>query len=99
MAKDGCWSAMCEFTGSRTQSDATPGRCTNTSGYLAQAEINELIMRKGPRHLYDPSSNSDVIIYNGTFNLVRIRVPESKPGLRATTNVSLASRRLHLIHG
>jgi hypothetical protein len=66
MAKDGCWSAMCEFTGSRTQSDAAPGRCTNTSGYLAQAEINELIQRKGVRSLYDPVSNSDVMIYEGT---------------------------------
>lgn len=69
MAKNGCWSAMCEFTGTRTQSDATPGRCTNTSGYLAQAEINELVLRNGVRSFYDPGSNSDVIVYNGAYYL------------------------------
>jgi hypothetical protein len=68
MAKDGCWSAMCEFTGTRRQSDAAPGRCTNTSGYLAQAEINELIQRGGVRSLYDPISNSDVMLYNGAYH-------------------------------
>jgi len=67
MAKDGCWSGMCEFTGSRTVSDAAPGRCTNTSGYLAQAEIYELIRMQKVRKLYDPNSNSDVVLYNGTY--------------------------------
>ncbi|KAH8692466.1 glycoside hydrolase family 18 protein [Phaeosphaeriaceae sp. PMI808] len=67
MAQDGCWSAMCEFTGSRSASDAAPGRCTNTSGYLAQAEINEMIQHKGVRKLFDPSSSTDVIIYNGDY--------------------------------
>jgi hypothetical protein len=68
MAKDGCWGPMCEFTGSRTQSDATPGRCTGTGGYLAQAEINEIIKRGfGARNLYDAKSNTDIMIYNGMF--------------------------------
>lgn len=67
MAKENCWSAMCEFTGTRLKSDATPGRCTNTSGYLAQAEINEMIARGGGRSLYDPVSNSDVLIHNGAY--------------------------------
>ena len=58
---------MCEFTGSRSRSDAVPGRCTNTSGYLAQAEINELIMRNGIRAFYDAQSNSNVMIYNGLY--------------------------------
>jgi hypothetical protein len=67
MAKDGCWGAMCEFTGTRLQSDAAPGRCTNTSGYLAQAEIDELVQRGGVRSLYDPISNSNVMLYKGAF--------------------------------
>ena len=39
MAKKGCMGPMCRFTGSRTISDAAPGPCTNTSGYIASAEI------------------------------------------------------------
>lgn len=65
MAEEGCWGPMCEFTGSRGVSDAAPGRCTNTSGYLAQAEIDEIIQRRGARTFYDPLSNSDVMLYNG----------------------------------
>jgi hypothetical protein len=83
---------MCEFTGTRTLSNAAPGRCTNTSGYLAQAEINELIMRKGPRHLYDPSSNSDVIIYNGTYWHTQGLAFESILILRVSANVVIGNQ-------
>jgi GH18 family chitinase len=65
MAVDGCWEPMCEFTGSRTQSDAKPGRCTGESGYLAHAEINE-ITRSGKGQLFhDHDSNTDVLLYDG----------------------------------
>jgi hypothetical protein len=60
---------MCDFTGSRTQSDATPGRCTKTGGYLAYAEINELIKRGvGARTFYDAKSNTDIMIYKGIYS-------------------------------
>lgn len=66
MAKDGCWGPMCEFTGSRTESDAAPGRCTKTGGYLAYAEIMEIINAKsGAETFYDKSSQSDVMLYKG----------------------------------
>ncbi|PHH91790.1 hypothetical protein CDD83_10286 [Cordyceps sp. RAO-2017] len=45
MAQDGCWQPMCEFTGSRTQSNANPGRCTQTGGYISDPEINEILAR------------------------------------------------------
>lgn len=68
MAQDGCWGPMCEFTGSRIQSDAKPGRCTDTGGYLAAAEINEIIQKgDGAKTFYDGNSNSDVMLYQGDY--------------------------------
>jgi hypothetical protein len=70
MAKNGCWGPTCDFTGSRTQSDATPGRCTNTGGYLGYAEIAELVgTADGLRMFHDAKSDSDIIIYNGPCKL------------------------------
>ena len=66
MAEDGCWGAMCDFTGSKTESDAKLGRCTDTSGYLANAEINELIkLSGGVQMFHDNGSNTDFILYEG----------------------------------
>ena len=68
MAKDGCYGPMCEFTGSRTESDAKPGRCTKTSGYLANAEINKILLSgKMSKAFYDKNSQSNVILYEGLF--------------------------------
>lgn len=68
MARSGCWGPMCEFTGSRIESDAEPGRCTNTSGYLANAEIAELLKYgTGVRTFRDPSSDSDVLLYGNDY--------------------------------
>ncbi|KID97061.1 glycoside hydrolase family 18 protein, partial [Metarhizium majus ARSEF 297] len=68
MAKEGCWGPMCGFTGSRTQSTANPGRCTNTRGYLAYAETKEIISAGGNvRTFHDGDSNTDVLLYNGDY--------------------------------
>jgi hypothetical protein len=60
---------MCDFTGSRTVSDAKPGRCTGTGGYLSLAEISELIKLAGSEadFFYDGTSNSDILLYGGMF--------------------------------
>ncbi|KAI8409045.1 hypothetical protein FOFC_11997 [Fusarium oxysporum] len=81
MAKDGCWGPMCEFTGSRTESDAAPGRCTKTGGYLAYAEIMEIINAKsGAETFYDKSSQSDVMLYKGDY--VSYMTPKTKDSRR-----------------
>lgn len=67
MAVDGCWGPTCDFTGSRTQSDAQPGRCTKEGGYIANAEIDELIRAGSVQQLHDADSNTDVLLYNGQF--------------------------------
>lgn len=59
---------MCEFTGTRTRSDANPGRCTKTPGYLAYAEITEILARAdGVTSFHDGASNTDVILYKGDY--------------------------------
>lgn len=67
MAQDGCWGPLCDFTGTRLQSAAAPGRCTKTSGYLAMAEINEIIKNSGGHFqaFYDSESKSDILLYKG----------------------------------
>jgi hypothetical protein len=67
MAQDGCWGPMCEFTGTRLQSDANPGRCTKTAGYLGYAEILEIVSRSGDnvQAFHDHASNTDVLLYKG----------------------------------
>ncbi|KAF2729337.1 glycoside hydrolase family 18 protein [Polyplosphaeria fusca] len=68
MAQDGCWGPMCEFTGSRTHSDAAPGRCTNEGGYISLAEINEIIGKNsGAQLMHDGGSNTDVLLYKGDY--------------------------------
>ncbi|KAL6351717.1 hypothetical protein LRP88_15008 [Fusarium phalaenopsidis] len=81
LAKDGCYGPMCEFTGSRTESDAKPGRCTKTSGYLANAEINEILLSgKMSKAFYDKNSQSNVILYEGDY--VSYMTPQTKNSRR-----------------
>jgi hypothetical protein len=72
MAQPGCWGELCEFTGSRNKSDATPGRCTNSGGYLATAEIEEILTLQGGESFHDPRSNSDILLYNGELFLMTL---------------------------
>jgi len=65
MEIDGCWEPMCNFTGTRTESDAAPGRCTQTRGYISNAEINDIIRNGGGKQFHDGASNTDVLLYQG----------------------------------
>lgn len=67
MAVDGCWGPMCDFTGTRLESDAQPGRCTETRGYSSNAEINEILSKTGAQYFHDGASNSDVVLYKGDY--------------------------------
>lgn len=56
---------MCTYTGPK--SGATPGRCTQTAGYLANAEIYEILSENsGARTFFDADSVSDIMVYNDT---------------------------------
>ncbi|KAG9191337.1 chitinase [Alternaria panax] len=83
MASDGCWGPMCDFTGSRTHSDAKPGRCTASGGYLAYAEIAEIQRRgQGAQVFHDDDSSSDIMLYGGDY--VSYMTPDKKEERRET---------------
>lgn len=97
MAQPGCWGPSCHFTGDRLTSFATPGRCTDTSGYIADAEINEIIngggngiSARGSRvvtRYIDTASHSDILVYDND-QWVSYMSEESKE-IRAAVYASL----------
>ncbi|KAJ7664540.1 glycoside hydrolase superfamily [Mycena polygramma] len=61
MTTAGCTGPMCTFTG--PASGATPGSCTQTAGYISNAEIDKIIAAGGTT-ITDAASNSDIVVYN-----------------------------------
>ncbi|KAJ5646513.1 glycoside hydrolase [Penicillium lividum] len=60
-----CTGPDCTYTG--PDSGATPGRCTQTAGYISNAEIDEIISSNPTvQVLFDDDSDSDIIVYNDT---------------------------------
>ncbi|EFW98972.1 class 5 chitinase chi100 [Grosmannia clavigera kw1407] len=51
MSTAGCYSTGCTFTGTSTVSYATAGVCTNTSGYISDAEIYDILDGTDGQHL------------------------------------------------
>ncbi|OTB00924.1 glycoside hydrolase family 18 protein [Hypoxylon sp. CI-4A] len=66
MADAGCTGADCFFTGTNMTSDAAPGRCTNTGGYISNAEIAEIISQNpdSVNTWYDDDTASDYLVYD-----------------------------------
>ncbi|KAF7337318.1 Glycoside hydrolase family 18 protein [Mycena sanguinolenta] len=62
MTTAGCTGPLCTFTG--PSSGATPGPCTQTAGYIANAEINQIIAGGGVQTFHDDSSDSDILVYD-----------------------------------
>ncbi|KAL0938067.1 chitinase [Colletotrichum truncatum] len=58
MADPSCTGPNCLFTGDRKTSFARKGRCTQTGGYIANAEIDEI----GGRSWIDSESNSKIMV-------------------------------------
>ncbi|OAA63574.1 Glycoside hydrolase, subgroup, catalytic core [Niveomyces insectorum RCEF 264] len=77
MAVEGCYTAECQFTGSAAVSDAAAGPCTNTPGFLSDAEIKAIIAGTSESgggggggntvttSYLDAGSNSNILVYNG----------------------------------
>ncbi|KAL4862258.1 hypothetical protein BDV12DRAFT_203209 [Aspergillus spectabilis] len=65
MTEAGCWTDMCTYTGDA--SGAWPGPCTDTSGYIANYEL-DLVMAENPTaELYwDDGSYTDILVFNET---------------------------------
>ncbi|OAA70941.1 Glycoside hydrolase, subgroup, catalytic core [Akanthomyces lecanii RCEF 1005] len=65
MEKAGCDGPMCKFTGSPRVSNAAHGRCTDTGGYISNAEIAEII-EGGKVNRKWQAAGSDILVYNDT---------------------------------
>ncbi|KAM7183708.1 hypothetical protein V8F20_012513 [Naviculisporaceae sp. PSN 640] len=69
MASAGCWGPQCSYLGDRMNSPAKKGVCTGTGGYIADAEIGEIMGNKKRAgrvvtSFVDASSNSDILVYD-----------------------------------
>lgn len=66
MADPGCWTEECLFTGTNTQSDAAQGPCTATAGYIADAEIYDILndASRVNQNYVDNVSNSNILVYD-----------------------------------
>lgn len=67
MTDSNCITAECTYTG--PDSGAAAGRCTNTAGYISNAEINEIIANSSDSVLSytDGNSESDILVYDGNW--------------------------------
>ncbi|KAK4657020.1 hypothetical protein QC762_0041580 [Podospora pseudocomata] len=66
MVDPSCTGPMCTFTGAL--SGAKLGRCTRTAGYLANAEIQEILhYDKSSRTYYDEGIMSDILVYGSDW--------------------------------
>ncbi|KAF1988610.1 glycoside hydrolase family 18 protein [Aulographum hederae CBS 113979] len=63
MAEKDCTGPDCKFTGSRAQSDAAKGECTDTAGYISNAEIDNIISKGGNIKTWS-ENETDYLVYN-----------------------------------
>ncbi|KAH8894612.1 glycoside hydrolase, partial [Thozetella sp. PMI_491] len=68
MAAAGCEGPDCTFTGDRLNSNAAKGKCTDTAGYISNAEIIQIIQDADVsiHSYYDAGSDSDILVYDET---------------------------------
>ena len=68
MANPNCWTEQCQFTGTITQSNAAEGPCTQTAGYIADAEIYAILnnVSRVNQNFVDKSSQSNILVYDNT---------------------------------
>ncbi|EKV10555.1 glycoside hydrolase family 18 protein [Penicillium digitatum] len=68
MAEAGCYGPLCKFLGSADDSQADPGPCTQTPGYIANAEIEAILANSSrvTENYIDPTSNTNILVYDDT---------------------------------
>jgi chitinase len=73
MVDPSCTGLLCKFSGSPKISNAEPGECTATSGYIADAEIASLFENAeidgsgGVKTWFDDASDSNIMTWNGNW--------------------------------
>jgi hypothetical protein len=89
MSEEGCTGPDCFFEGDRLNSPAAKGVCTDTGGYISNAEIDQIaFLGDNVQTWHDGDSNSDIMVYNGTYPQARC----------ATTDLPLITLR-HSVGG
>ncbi|KAM5353884.1 hypothetical protein ACJ41O_000534 [Fusarium nematophilum] len=75
MADKSCTGPHCLFTGSYSESEAEPGQCTDTSGYISNAELDEIwqLASNGTegvsaKRWHDAKTHSDIMTYGTQGN-------------------------------
>ncbi|KAM7184573.1 glycoside hydrolase family 18 protein [Rhypophila sp. PSN 637] len=63
MAQKGCDGPQCLYTGDRLNSQAAKGACTDTAGYISNAEIEEIIAKGGNIKTWTQNA-TDYLVYN-----------------------------------
>lgn len=65
MTTAGCTGPLCTYVG--PESGATPGKCTITAGYIANAEINSILENNdSAEEWWDADSDSNIMVYDTT---------------------------------
>jgi hypothetical protein len=82
MAQAGCYGPDYTFNGDRLNSNTKKGRCTGTAGYIADAEIAEMLADEScvVSHFVNSSSNIDILKDNAEI----INIPKRPASLRPT---------------
>ncbi|GKU05305.1 unnamed protein product [Fusarium langsethiae] len=89
MADKSCSGSDCFFTGSYEESEAEPGQCTDTPGYISNAELNEIwqLALEGAEGIsakrwHDIFTHSDIMTYgtqgNGNTDWVAFMSDQTK---------------------
>lgn len=61
MTSPGCYGADCTYAG--PESGASPGKCSNTSSYISNLEIRDIIATNSNVQQYS-SDDGDILVYN-----------------------------------
>lgn len=66
MADGGCYGPDCFYTGGPLDSHAKKGECTDTAGYISDAEIKAIIKTPSRvnKSFLDGTSNSNILVYD-----------------------------------
>ncbi|KAI0868461.1 hypothetical protein GGS24DRAFT_482282 [Hypoxylon argillaceum] len=66
MSTPGCTTELCTFTGTAAHSNAAPGVCTGTAGFIGDAEIDAILQdaSRVTNHYVDAASDTDVLVYD-----------------------------------
>lgn len=71
MSEKGCTGPDCNFEGTRYDSKAKKGVCTDTAGYISNAELGRIkSLNPNVKAWHDGDSNSDIMVYDGTFSFM-----------------------------